>query len=611
MATKLQLRELIVIFLRVLRILPQRDRHKVMAIAITQAFLGILDLLGIALIGVIGALAVRGIQSSNPSGRINQVLELLGISSLTFQTQTLILGLSAAGILVTRTLLSYFLTRRSLVFLSKAGAKISDDLVKRFLAQPMQEVGQKPMYESMYFLTTGVWVLTNEVIGTFVLILADTSMLLIISVGLLFIDPGIALGTLFVFSLVGLTAYRVIQGRARSLGQTKSELEIQSNQRVSEVLDSLREITVRNLRFEYASDIGNLRARLGKIEADYNLMPYMTKYVLETTVVVGGLALSAFQFLVNDALHAISVLTVFLAAGTRMAPGVLRIQQGAITIRTRSAQAIGTLNLIEKLATAQKLVAPKVKLDSQHPGFIADLRVENLSVKYLEASAFAVNQVNFEITQGQFVAIVGPSGAGKSTLVDAILGLHIPESGSVNISGKSPEEVIALYPGAIGYVPQQISLLKGTVRENILLSKNAEISDQEVWDALDVSQLSNFVNGLPARLDTPLVEFGTVLSGGQLQRIGIARAVVTKPKLLILDEATSALDAQTEQSVGQAIQGLKGNVTMLVIAHRLSSVRDADLVLYMDQGKLLAAGTFQEVRNLVPDFDTQANLMGL
>jgi ABC-type multidrug transport system fused ATPase/permease subunit len=611
MVIREKLRGLSIALVRVLKVLSKKDRKKVLQISIIQALLGLMDLAGIALIGVIGALAVRGIQSNSPSGKINQILEIMGISNFSFQIQSLILGLSAAFVLVCRTLLSFYFTRRSLKFLSNAGAKISDDLVKKFLAQPMQSVGQKPMFESMYFLTTGVWVLTNEVIGTLVLLTADISMLLIISIGLIVIDPGIAIATIVIFGFVGISAYRLIHHKARMLGEQKADLEITSNQRISEVLESLREITVRNLRYDYAQEIGTTRTKLAGIEAEYNLMPYMTKYVLETTVVVGGLALSAVQFMINDALHAISVLTVFLAAGTRIAPGVLRIQQGAITIRARTSQALGTLELIETLTDSIKLEAPQTIANLEHIGFDAKLSIKNLSIKYQGSSSFAISDIGLDINQGEFVALVGPSGAGKSTLVDSILGLHVPVSGSVSISGNSPSDAISKFPGAIGYVPQKINLLKGSVRENILLSKHWYFSDDDIWRALRISQLSEFVESLQFGLDTPLVDSGLVLSGGQLQRIGIARAVVTNPKLLILDEATSSLDAQTELEVGKAIQALKGDVTMLVIAHRLSSVRGADSVVYLDHGKVVASGTFEEVRNCVADFDNQANLMGL
>jgi len=207
---------------------------------------------------------------------------------------------------------------------------------------------------------------------------------------------------------------------------------------------------------------------------------------------------------------------------------------------------------------------------------------------------------------------VGSSGAGKTTLVDVLLGILEPDSGTVQISGVTPLEAISKWPGAIAYVPQDVLVTNGSIRENVALGYPLEAAtDELVNDAIRIASLAEFVATLPEGLDTNLGERGAKISGGQRQRIGIARALFTKPKLLVLDEATSALDGGTEESISSDIQKLKGSTTVVLIAHRLSTVRDADLVLYMDKGEIVARGTFEEVRNAVPDFDRQAKLMGL
>ena len=197
-------------------------------------------------------------------------------------------------------------------------------------------------------------------------------------------------------------------------------------------------------------------------------------------------------------------------------------------------------------------------------------------------------------------------------MVDVLLGVLDPDSGSVRISGVTPLEAIAKWPGAIAYVPQDVLVTNGTIRENVALGYPLEAAtDVLVNDAISIASLTDFVASLPEGLDTQLGERGAKISGGQRQRIGIARALFTKPKLLVLDEATSALDGGTEESISTDIHNLKGSTTVVLIAHRLSTVRDADLVLYMDKGEIVARGTFEEVRNSVPDFDRQAKLMGL
>lgn len=168
------------------------------------------------------------------------------------------------------------------------------------------------------------------------------------------------------------------------------------------------------------------------------------------------------------------------------------------------------------------------------------------------------------------------------------------------------------WPGALSYVPQDVMISNGTFSSNIKLGFPADSgTDQLVEDAIEIAQLKEFVSGLPEGLESKVGDRGTALSGGQRQRLGIARALFTKPKLLVLDEATSALDGETEANISAAISALKGDVTVILIAHRLSTVRDADKVVYLEGGRIVAEGTFDEVRNSVPNFDRQASLMGL
>ena len=193
-----------------------------------------------------------------------------------------------------------------------------------------------------------------------------------------------------------------------------------------------------------------------------------------------------------------------------------------------------------------------------------------------------------------------------------LLGVLKPDSGKILISGHDPQSTISKWSGAISYVPQDVMISNGTIRENVGLGFPTNVvTDDLVNSALKVAALDEYVKELVENLDTPVGERGVKMSGGQRQRLGIARAMFTKPTLLVLDEATSSLDGETEASVADAIKNLKGKVTVVMIAHRLSTVKNADLVVYMHNGELIAQGTFNEVRDKVPDFDRQAKLMGL
>ena len=220
--------------------------------------------------------------------------------------------------------------------------------------------------------------------------------------------------------------------------------------------------------------------------------------------------------------------------------------------------------------------------------------------------------INLRVNQGEFLAITGTSGAGKSTLVDLVLGILTPKTGKIKISGLDPVDCVNNYPGKISYVPQQVSIIPGTISENIGMGfPTGHFSPDAIWEALRKAELFDFVSELPDKLDEQVGEGGAKLSGGQRQRLGIARALVSDPRLIILDEATSALDGDTEAAISETLSNLRGSVTLVVIAHRLSTIRSADRVLYLSESKAMATGTISEVRKLVPDFDRLASQMGL
>jgi len=596
---------------RALKVLSKQDRHKILGITFLQILMGGLDLLGVAAVGLLGSLSVSGLQSSNPGDRAGAALKILHIEEFTFQTQIFILGISAVGLLVGRTILSIIFTRRILFYLSRRGAKISADLVSRLLSQPLLLVQSRSTQETVYAVTTGVERIVLQVLATSVVWIADFSLLLIMLLGLLVVDPITALATFLVFTLIGLFLYRFMHVRAGILGIESSNLNIKSNEKIVEVFASYRESVVRNRRDYYAREIGKLRYLLANSSAEIGFLPYVSKYIIETTVVVAAVLIGGIQFSLQDASHAISTLAIFLAAGSRIAPAVLRLQQGSIYIKNGLGLSVPTLDLIDSLGSAPEVENVDDTVDLFHDGFKSKIVLTNVSLTYPDKSEPAIANVSLTIPAGTSVALVGPSGAGKTTMIDILLGVLNPDSGEVTISDLPPLLAVAKWPGALSYVPQDVVISAGTIRENVALGYPiTEATDELVLGALRVAQLEKFVSELPAGIDTQVGERGTRISGGQRQRLGIARAMFTQPQLLVLDEATSSLDGETEANISDAIHALRGSTTVVIIAHRLSTVRNVDQVVYLDNGKVIAIGTFDEVRKAVPSFDQQAKIMG-
>ena len=594
------------------RILEPNDRSKLGAIALLQILSGLLDLAGVAVIGALGALAVNGVQSRQPGDRVTKFLEIFHIQTFSFQSQVAILGSVAAILLISKTVVSVFFTRRTLFFLSRRSAAITSKLLAKVLNQPLLWIQKRTHQQTLFAITDGVSAIMVGVIGNIVGLVSDLSLLILMLVGLFVVDPLIALGTLITFSAIGGIIYILLHKRAQHLGVTSSRLAISSNESIIEALSLYRELVVRNRRDYYSRKISKIRYEYSDTLAEAAFMPNISKYVIETTVVLGALGLSALQFKSQDATHAVATLSVFMAAGMRIAPAVLRVQQAALSFRGAIGIASPTIEIIDYLNDKEAISPSNDDVISEHGGFLAAIQIKNASLTYPGRETKALNSVNLEVNPGEFVAIVGPSGAGKTSLVDVLLGVLHADSGEVSIGGLSPAEAVKNWPGAIAYVPQDVLIVNGTVKQNVALGFPSEnIKDDQVLHALLLAQLGQFLENQPKGILSEVGEKGAKISGGQRQRLGIARAVFTNPKLLVLDEATSALDGETESNISDLIQALKGQVTVVMIAHRLSTVRNADKVVYMDQGRVIASGKFEEVRKVVPDFDHQAQLMGL
>ena len=597
-------------------LLTKHEKRKLTLISFAQFFLGIFDLIGIAAIAMLGALSVRGIQSQNPGNTLNSLLSFTNLDDLGFRTQAVVIALFAAFILILKTVISVFINRKIIYFLSERSARLSGDLIERAFSHSFLFIKTFTQQELIFATTAGVNALTVGVIASAVSLASDGFLLIILTSGLFLVEPVLSVVSLLIFASVAYSLHRLLTVRAGKLGSLDTELNIASTTALVELLGTYRESFVQGSLSDQLTRIKNLRYQLAKTAAELSFMPSMTKYVMEATLVLSALILGAFAFVMNTAVQAIAMLVLFMAAGFRIAPAVLRIQHGLLHIKGSLASARPTLKLAQLLGelteTDDKFEPTATVTLPAGTDLGLGVIIKNLVFRYPNQQTDLFSDLSLSIQPGTAVAIVGSSGAGKTSLADLILGVLDPSFGEVTIGGNNPRQLAKLHPGIVGYVTQNPFVVNGSLRENLLLGlPPSKFSDKQLLRALELANLTEYSEALHSKLDTLIGDSGILLSGGQVQRLGLARALLTEPSLLVLDEATSALDAQTESSISEMLTQLRGKTTLIVIAHRLATIRKFDRIIYIDNGKALADGTFSEVRSQVSEFDAQAKLMGL
>lgn len=602
-------------------LLSRRDRGLLALVVLAQAILALLDLIGIALLGIVVALAAAAASGESPPSQVTRAVSALGLDSAMTVETVAKLALAAGLLLIAKSLLSFLLTRRAFRFLATRQAIISSTMASQLLSQPLLFVQRRSSQETSYALTSGANAATLGILGNALVVGSEVALILVLTAGLMAVDPVVATFTLAYFAAVGLLLQRTLSGWAVRLGAQVASAEVDSMASVQEVMRTYREVTVFGRRTLYVDRFRVLRTTAARVLADIQMMAQLSKYAFEIALVVGGGLLVLTLTTSGNLASGLAVVTVFMAAASRMMPSLLRIQGAALGIRSASSSAAPTLELAAELQAAgsqppasPELLAPALLrgIREGYPDVTASLRLRDVTLIYPGTAAPAVNRISLEVEEGASVALVGSTGSGKSTLADLILGVLHPDEGTVTIGDLPPSEVTNRWPGSVTYVPQDIAVVDGSVRDNVALGLPPEmVLDERIWESLDRAQLGSFLRTSREGLDTLVGEHGVRLSGGQRQRLGLARALYSRPRLLVLDEATSALDAETEGAISKTLESLEGEVTTVTIAHRLATIRHCDLVVLLDHGHVKAQGSFDDVRAASQNFDRQARLLGL
>lgn len=452
-----------------------------------------------------------------------------------------------------------------------------------------------------------------SVIAGFLLPATTLPGLLVTSVGVVAVivvaQPVTALVTIVYLGGIAVLQYLVLSGKTRQAARVARNSSLRVATLISGMVASLKEITLRNKADEVSEIVRVNRQRTSQARANAGFLSAVPRFIFDAAIIGGFVIVGGAAFLVGGMDEAISAVALFGIAGFRLVPSLTGFQS-VITRTITSSPYVDAV--IADVEASKKFHADREVLGKQPlPGAPEVLSLSDVAFTFPGSDVAAVRNVDLRIPMGTTVGIAGASGAGKSTLVDLLLGLLSPTEGSIRIDDLPLEDVLEAWRTHVGYVPQEVTLFDGTIAQNIALTWGVDFDLERVEDAARRAQLWSVIEQRADGLNTQVGERGLTLSGGQRQRLGIARALYSNPLVLVLDEATSALDTKTEADVAAAIRGLRGDVTVIAVAHRLSTIRDSDQILFMEDGTVASNGTFDEVVAANPAFAAQARLAGL
>ena len=423
-------------------------------------------------------------------------------------------------------------------------------------------------------------------------IIADTFVTIGLVAVLLYVEPLGTIATIIVFGMCAFAFRKFTSRKIRRWGEAQKHYKGMLIKHLQQGFGGVKDVIIRGKEENFIEKYTENLEGNATVVQRFAVAQALPKFGLEVLTMVGLCVLVSTMIVAGSGLSSIlPVLGLFGASAFRLLPAVNRTINNFQTMNVSRPFIDDLYDDLSLASSDSEKINSEVEIGN-------DLKVQNVSFKYDSSSEQALINASIVVNRGEAVGLIGPSGSGKSTLVDILLGLLKPDEGEVRIDGKDVSSNLRGWQDALGYVPQSIFLIDDTLRANIAFGcyKN-EIDEVAIVEALKSAQLEDFVASLPEGLDTVVGERGVRLSGGQRQRIGIARALYHRPSVLVLDEATSSLDTETEHDVMQAVQALQGDKTVIIVAHRLSTVEYCDRLYRLDAGRIVDEGTFDEVMN--------------
>jgi ATP-binding cassette subfamily C protein len=582
---------------RLLPFLPGSARRFLVVFSVVSALLAVVDVVALMLLALTLAASISGdpivlpVVGTIPPDQVVWVILLLAV---------IVIAKSAANVW-----LQWIATRR---FASYELA-VGQELFRAYIRAPWTDRISRNSAQIVQISDSGI----ANVVAGFLRPVTTLPGLLVTGVGVVGVivvaQPITALVTVAYLGGIALLQYVVLSGKTRQAARVARDSALRVAALISGMVASLKEITLRDKADEVSEVVRVNRAQTAQARANSSFLATVPRFIFDAAIIGGFVVVGGVAFIMGGMDQAISAVALFGIAGFRLVPSLTGFQ--AVITRTITSAPYVDLVISDIEASKRYLATQEVLGRESLPGHPTVLELDDVGFTFPGSEEAAVRDVSLRVPMGSTVGVAGASGAGKSTLIDLLLGLLTPTEGEIRIDGRKLEDVMAAWRQHVGYVPQEVTLFDGTIAQNIALSWGDDLDLDRVEEAARRAQLWGVVEQRADGLSTRVGERGLTLSGGQRQRLGIARALYSDPLILVLDEATSALDTKTESDVSAAIRGLRGDVTVIAVAHRLSTIRDSDVILFMHGGTVAAQGSFDEVVARSPEFAAQARLAGL
>jgi len=589
--------------LTISNILPKSHRYRLWVLTAGRMAANLLDLIGLAGVALLAA-SFGSIASGLPRSEIS--VPILGEILLT-ETLAVYVAFGVAVIFLVKSFFSIWLNLRTALAVAELETDFSKIITKRFFSHYNSSVQESSktvakFQNQVLHSVSAIGYFLNASIA----IIAEGS-LLVVMVAIFFVVNPIATMGMFVF-LGGVmwVMNRLVTVKIRRNGSLAMAGYEQSLQVSRDLFGIRREALASGVTGSWIRKFVVGREQASKSNAIIYTLNGLPRYVIETSLILGIFAFLTAIVVFSDLPSQAVTIGVFLAGGLRVVASLLPVQSALHTMSDGANRGQEAFEILKNSFGG----SADADVTGQLPAGPIDVTFEDVYFSYPESPGL-LGGLTLQAVAGSKTAIVGPSGAGKTTIFELSTGFLEPISGSVTLGGMKPRDLIFGSPGLVGVVPQRPHLATGTLAENVSLVNHKDTNLAKVTQCLERAGLGKFVSTDLTSLSVEITPDAGQLSGGEIQRLGLARALYRDPKILFLDEATSALDAETEVLITAALDSLKSEMTIVLIAHRLSTVLNADRIIYMDKGNVLGQGTFFELKASIPDFAKAVELMNL